>query len=309
MRPLAWYWASVVFGREWMMKTAQNYGSPFLDVTYANGTKAEDLSRLDTEIAAGLANRFIRHVEGTTLVTTAPTSLGTENPQRYLMECADQACAYLLLGQESTTKSTPGQLGGQDTKSEVKRERVQGLARWVASEVLSHFVKAVLLANYGPNGLTEKPTIEPDFTAEIDPQKQAQRDQIFLGARVPLKAEAFYKANNLEMPEPGDLVLMGGDLIRMAEPIDEQQMRDEQAAQQEAQLEAMQGDGGQAGDEEPAQATNRLPVDRILARATPAELEALLPVVEAAERAKHFNGEHGLLVQHLKKIQTRRQNV
>src|SRR5260370_678193 len=140
-----------MFNQEWMFIAAQNYGAPFVDYTYEKGMLAADLAKLDADIAKGLANRYIGHVVGTVLNVEPPSPIGPDNPQRHLMEMADKRCMELLLGQESTTKSTPGKLGDQGgggAHENTKRERVEGLAKWVGTEPLAQFVKAVLLANY-----------------------------------------------------------------------------------------------------------------------------------------------------------------
>lgn len=319
IRALAWDWAAVMFNREWMLKTAQNHGAPFVDVTYTMGSSDADLKRLDSEIATGLANRFIRHAEGTTISVHPPGQMNADNPQRHLMEMADQHCAFLLLGQEGTTKTQPGQMGGKDdSKEKVKRERVEGLARWLGATVLSQFSRAVILANYGPSGMTEVPTIEPDFTGEVDPMAQAQRDQVFITAGVPMAAEEFYKANNLTMPEEGDLVIKGGNLGYMAAPqenigapvpppgggIDENGNPIAPPPQSPEEKTEKKGDDGE-GDAAPLiQSTERL--ETILARATTPELVALLPLIDAAEKAPHANGELTLLRNHLSKISNRK---
>ena len=337
LRPLAWYWASLVFNREWMLTAAQNHGAPFIDATYLPGTPAEDLNRLDAEIAQGLANRFIRHVQGTTLEVTPAHSTGADNPQRHIVEVADQACAFLLLGQEATTKTQPGQMGGKDTsKEEVKRERVEDLADWASQNVLNHFVAAVLMANYGDktpdaiqDALSERPTIEPDFTAATDPMAQAQRDQILLTAGVPLAAEEFYKGNNLTLPEEGDLIIKGSStggatLGYMAAP-----QHDVGAPPPPPTIVAPDGSavpgaapgakpspfGGkgafgkavrkdeQATDDEDVSARYGLPnLSRIMAVATTDELNQIERLQAAAAGSSHRNGQHAALERELRRM-------
>lgn len=304
MRPLAWYWAAVVFNREWMMKAAQNYGAPFLDVTYKPNTLQEDLKRLDAEIAQGLANRFVRHKEGTTLAVTAAQSMGTDNPQRHMAEMADEACTFLFLGQEGTTKTQPGSLGGKDdSKSEVKRERVEGLAKWLGTGPLAQFARATLLCNWGED--SECPTITPDFTAATDPLAQAQRDTIFITGKVPMKVEEFYPANNLTVPEPGDLVTVGGQIGYFLKtpaggdpdipvvgapppPPSFDEFGNPKSPDDEVGVDAPPGGGEDA-------VQSRRIGRAALGRATAAELDEIEELVTAAERASHKNGEHAAL--------------
>lgn len=318
MRPLAWYWAAVVFNREWMMKTAQNHGAPFLDVIYKPNTNEKDLQLLDKEIAQGLSNRFVRHVEGTTINVAPSQRMGNDNPQRHMAELADQACAFLLLGQEGTTKSTPGKLGGDDTKENVKRERVEGLAKWLGNSPLKQFARAVLISNWGNDD--ECPDILPDFTEATDPMAQANRDSVFLNAKLPMKADEVYRQNNLELPEPGDLVVVGGrvgyflecpaggddalpilgdeaptpELGPYGKPLNGENIVDDDAIQKK--------DANNAMASRPRLTFGQ----RALANATAEDLDELEPMIQAAERAGHKNGEDAALRRKLQEIATRK---
>lgn len=318
MRALAWSWAGVMFNQEWMFIAAQNYGSPFVDYTYQSGMLKEDLDQLDSDIAKGLANRYIGHIEGTILNVNAPAPIGPDNPQRHLMEMADRRCCELLLGTEATTKATPGKLGDNDgggAHDKTKQERVEGLAKWVGTEVLNHFVEAVLLANYGSRpgqiaaALSERPTIESDFTGTTDPMAQAQRDEVFLGnPNFAVLAEEIYKGNNLTVPEEGDLVLMGGKLCLMP-PIETYVAPPPPGTKLGPDGKPLPLEEEEDDTQEPnhtAQAKLFLPVNRILAKATEQEKRELVPLLQAAETATHQNGEHAALTRHLLKIQNRK---
>ena len=295
MRPLAWYWAAVILNKTWMLKAAQNYGSPFLDVVYKPGTEAVDLARLDGEITKGLANRYVRHVEGTQLHISPAQSLGSDNPQRFLADEADRACQFLLLGQTGTTSETPGKLGGSDTHESVKRERVEGLAKWVCSAGLKQFARAVLMVNYGDD--SECPEFSSDFTEEINPKEQAQTDQIFLSQGVPMRANEFYKANRKEQPKPGDLVIIGGKMCIMPEPVDTQADINAQKEQS-----AIIAKGAQPTEEPSAEPEDEQePVESRLARMSNDELDKIGELILAAERAPHMNGELKALEMRLKR--------
>lgn len=290
MRPLAWYWAAVMFNRDWMFKTAQKFGAPFVTAAH-NISDQNELAKLDAELAAAGNRGWMRYREGTVVTVENPVKMGADNPQVRLMEMADQAAAFLILGQEGTTKSQPGSLGGKDeSKTEVKRERIEGLAKWVGNEVLNQFAMAVLLTNYGPSGTGECPTIMPDFTAATDPMAEAQRDQVFINAGVPMVAAEFYERHNLTMPEKGDLILKGGTLGIMAEP-----QKDVGAAPEmdPNKLLTDSADGERSNPslepKDPMQA--RQAIYRLLSVATLPELEQLETAVVAAERAPHLNGE------------------
>ena len=169
MRPLVWYWAARQFNLEWMLNTAKQYGSPFIDITYKPGTVSTgpggELEKLNEMLKTAGAQRRLLHPEGTAAEIHPATSLGKENPQRVLEEKADEACLFLLLGQKGTTTAVSGQLGNDDSHENVKEERKLGLANWLARNPLRQFARAVLRRNYGNDD--ECPEVAPDTTKPL----------------------------------------------------------------------------------------------------------------------------------------------
>lgn len=310
MRPLAYDWSAVMFNREWMLKSAQTFGSPFVDVTYKPGINQADLARLDAEIAAGLANRFIRHVEGTTVnVTAAKSASGQNNSQKDLMDMADKHCCELLVGQEGTTKSTPGQLGGKDdSKENTKRERIQGLASWVAKECLSQLARAILLVNYGND--QECPTIEPDFTEQESPMDAAKRMQILAMPNMPpMVADDYYSATKLTKPEVGDQVIMAGKIGQLGDteqPIDPNPqpiLSEHYDSNGNSMYPPDQGGQPEEEDDQQVEAGHRgTDLQKLLGRASSKDVAELESLVLAAEKAPHANGEITLVKAKLKQI-------
>lgn len=212
MRPLAWSWSSVVYNREWMARAAENFGAPFVDVTYRPGMSPAELSTLDRNIKAGLANRFIRHLEGTTLNVVPASSLGSDNPQRALMEMADRQCQMLMLGQTSSTGiDGGGNYGQSQAHMTVRGDRIEGVAKWVAAEPLTQVAQSILMVNYGDN-VEEIPTIEPEFDKPMSAMEQAQFLAILGSCPVPMAAEKIYHRMGFAVPEKGDKILCRGQL-------------------------------------------------------------------------------------------------
>lgn len=309
IRPLAWYWSAAIFCKEWMLSAAQKYGNPFLDMTYAKGTTTEEMAKLEAFMAQAGALGWVRHVEGTTLeVHPATATTGNDNSQRHLMEIADQAAMFLLLGQEGTTKSTPGKLGNEGTKDKVKRQRVEGIAKWVGNGSLKQFARAVLLANYGNSD--KCPDIEPDFTESPDPLAQAQTDAVFIENKIPVLADEFYRRNGMQMPEAGDRVLIGGQLCTLAD--------DSEPVSSVTPLPPVMDGEQQPGDEEDGQppkppvmsrmANSHKHMRLLLAKATKDELAGLQTgIIKAEEAAKkgHVNGEWDVVVKELNRLAQR----
>lgn len=310
MRPLAYDYAAIIWNREWLLKSAQTFGSPFVDVTYKPGISQVDLARLDAEIQSGLANRFIRHVEGTVVNVTPSRNAGANNSQRELMELADKHCLELFLGQAGTTQSTPGQLGGKDdSKENVKREYVEGIAAWVAKEPLQQLVRAILLVNYGED--SECPTIECDFTEQESPLEAAQRMQILSMPNMPpMVADDYYTALKIAKPEPGDQVILAGkvgilgDTEQEIDPNPQPVLSPHYDSQGNSMYPPDSGEETEEDDEaEPVQASWRgTNLKTLLGDASTEDLNEIESLVYAAEQAPHLNGEVALLKAKLKKL-------
>lgn len=313
MFPLVLDWCGVVFGQEWMLVSAQNYGAPFVDYTYPPNMKSEDLNRLDRAIEAGLSNRFIGHVEGTTVNVHDGQTCGPSNSQKELMERADRHCMELLLGTEATTKATPGKLGGgqgDSSQDKTKQTNVQGLTNWVASDVACHFVGAVLIKNYCrvqrdgtydprevAQAMRDKPTLEPDFTEPLTPAEKGAVMTAFAGVKVPMPVDDFYSMVGTSVPEEGDKVInpSTGEIGIMGSTDEDFDVS------QKVPMPPPQMD--ENGNPVPPPEDD---ADSAVTKATTEELSELLELVKAAEVAPHRNGEVNLLRRHLEKITNRK---
>jgi hypothetical protein len=296
MRPLVWYWAARQLNNEWMLNTAKQYGSPFIDITYKPGTVSTgpggELEKLNEMLKTAGAQRRLIHPEGTTTEIHQPSSLGKENPQRVLEEKADEACLFLLLGQKGTTMAVAGQLGNDDSHENVKGERVLGLANWLARNALRQFARAVLIKNYGNDA--ECPEVAPDTTKPLKPEQVAMMMSGVSSSRVPVRADEFYKKIGFTKPDVGEEVMIGGELMVQEEAMSKEDKFNEQLEQQVKQGEASMELQAEAQGGQPAQASAKpvkINVIKAIAEASPAELADLETKLLAAERAPHLNGE------------------
>lgn len=268
MRPLVWYWAARQWGLEWMLTTAKQYGAPFIEVTYKPGMNDQDeINKLEAFLRQSGSNRRLLHPEGTVATVHPATNLGTDNPQRHMAEEADKMALYLLLGQDSTTHAVPGQLGEQETKANVKQERVTALAEWLARNPLRQFARSVLRQNYGNDD--ECPEVKSDFTQPLSAGEVAQFSSSVSMSGLPVRADEFYKKIGMTQPEPGDLIYQRGEIMPMPSP-------EERAAQMEAEQEAM---------------SDQAKVEARLKEFSPEARKKLALVVERAESSPVLNGE------------------
>jgi len=307
VHPLGPWWSYWIYGREWIAVMAQKHGTPFLKGKYQPGALSpSEQTTIENRLRDAGANNYMLTPMSVDVEVVPAQALSKDNPIVTLMKQADEAPQYLLLGQTGTTTATPGKLGGEDAHKDVKRDRIQALAGQIGACLTEQFAKAVLVANYGPNGADECPVIEPDFTEVASPEKQAARWVQLLSTRVPVSKGEFYKENSLTEPSVGDEVIVDGKatIYEGAKTADEMFEEDlnKQVMQAEASM-ALQGEAQQAQQpQEAAKASARRPKDAIwasherklrdaLVHATDAELDELEAKLTAAETAAHRNGE------------------
>jgi phage gp29-like protein len=311
MRPLVWYWAARQFNNEWMLNTAKQYGSPFIDITYKPGTVTTgpggELEKLNEMLKTAGAQRRLIHPEGTTAEIHQPSSLGKENPQRVLEEKADEACLFLLLGQKGTTTAVSGQLGNDDSHENVKEERKLGLANWLARNPLRHFARAILRRNYG--NCDECPEVLPDTTKPLKPEQVGAMMSSVTSSRIPIRADELYKKIGFTKPDVGEEVIVGGELMLQEEAMTKEDKFNEQLEQQVKQGEASlalqeEAQGGNPAAQASAQPV-KINVIRALAAATPEELAAIETKLLAAETAPHKNGEAAELLEVVNRVTKR----
>lgn len=287
VRPLAWSWSSMVFNREWMLAFAQKFGNPFLDASYKPGMDDGQMRDLEAFMRNAGAQGYCLHPEGSTLTVHPQQSLGPDNAHRAIWALADEQCCNLLLGQSGTTTKTPGKLGHDDTQEKVKREVVQGWASCVAKLLTSQFAAMVCRVNFGDDD--ECPQVGADFTEEIDPQAQAQRDQVFITGGVPMVAPEFYDRHGMKMPQPDDIVLVRGHLGVMAD-FTQQTVGEKVVPPQPG--EGGKGDFGGGGEDQGGGGGDQdEPIQAVLARAPKEDFAELQGLVTAAKAAPHQNGE------------------
>lgn len=291
MQPLVWAWSARQFNSEWMLNTAKQFGSPFIDITFRPEKSMEDeRDKLAAFIANAGPNRRLIHPEGTTAVIHPAQTLGQDNPQRWLYEETDRMALFLLLGQAHTTMATPGKLGEEGTHADVKDERVMGLANWLARNPVREFARAVCRANFKDD--SEAPNIEPDFTKPLTSAQVGALATAITNSRIVVRADELYKKMGFTQPVEGDTIMERGRMVIMSETISQDELAQ---IQQEAQAyeQAVQEAQGGAGSGREVQAAGRAYKDlrTVLAVATREELNGLEPMVVRATESGVNNGE------------------
>ena len=293
MRPLAWYWSAVVFNRGWMLNAAQKYGSPFTTVAYKPGLPQPELDRLESFVKDAGNLGYAMYPEGAEIKVHPAQSLGPGNAQEVLLRDANEACQLLLLGQTGTSSPTPGKLGNDSVHADVKREHVEGAAKWVGDVLTDQWARAVLRMNYGPDGDGECPRVEPNFTQAEPPGAAAERLSTVVRAGFPVLAEEAYRALGMRVPKQGDVVFAGGRLGSMAD------VGQEVGGQPQPQAGPWLGEPGEGGSDdgggEPVEASRVEACRAVVRGASTSQLREFCAAYEAARASGRRNGEWSLV--------------
>jgi phage gp29-like protein len=304
MRKLTAYWVMIVYGRDFYMNFAQKYGNPFFDIAYdATVTDQTEINKFE-ELAKMAANQgFLVHPNSTEVKIGAAHTAGADNAQLAMMRLADEQCTTLMLGQ-TLTSSAPvngGTRAQGDIHADVRNERIQEHCRWIARILTEQLADSICRVNFGKSYEVnpERPTVELDTTQQLTIQEKGTILKDVSQTQIPIKAETFYKKIGEEMPQPGDLVLQGGQLVILEEPMTATEKGQKDFDTQLQQQKAVNNEFGNPDhlDEQGVQAA--------LAAASPEDRMEFEQLVTAAERAPHANGEITLVQAKLKQLVTK----
>ena len=292
MRSLADIWTLVVYGRDFARLGMQKYGNPFLDIAYDSGITDQTMIRRFEELAAmAAANGYCAHPNNSEIKITQGHPMGADNAQIAMMKLADEACQLLLLGQ--TLTSSVGTSGGNralgEVHNDVRTERIEEHAKWIARILTEQFADehpARELRQELREENPERPTVEADMNRPLTALESATYLKDISQSTVPVLAEPIYKTAGQVMPQPGDHILVKGELVIMEEPTTQTEKRQKQFDEQlEQQLQVNQQMGEPGEGAEPEQ------IEAALRYASPEDKSELEYLVSAAESAPHKNGE------------------
>jgi phage gp29-like protein len=247
---------------------------------------------------------YIVHPSSAKIEMGAAHTMGTDNAQLALMRHADEQCQMLMLGQNLTSSSpvNGGTRAQGEVHMDVRQERLDEHCKWIARILTEQFAVSILKQNYGKSydKNPERPTITPDNTQPMTPTEKADYLQKLSNSRIPVLAEPTYKAIGEQEPQPGDKVLVAGELMILEEPMTKTEKQekyfDTQMQQQDAVNQKFGEPGGQPGEQQVAQA---------VAQASEDDRRELETLVLAAERAPHLNGEAVAVAEKLKQLVTK----
>ena len=303
MRKLAGYWVMIVYGRDFMLNFTQKYGNPFFDVAYDSGiTDQTEIDRFENLARMAANQGYVVHPNNSEIKVGAAHTMSGENAQMAMMKLADMQCRELMLGQSLTT--TVGDSGSRalgDVHNDVRTERIEEHAKWIARILTEQFADSLLRVNYGNayRKNPERPTVEPDLTRPLSAIEQAQYMQNVSNSKVPVLADETYKRAGLQQPSPGDKVLIGGELVILEEPMTATEKGQKDF---DTQLEQQKTVHSEFGDPEGPDTGQ---VQAAIAKASEQDRLDLEQLVTAAERAPHSNGELKMVKSKLTEILTK----
>lgn len=327
MRCLAVSWVNIVFAVDWVRNCGQKYGTPFMSIPYTPGIPGSEREKFEeaAKRAAALGALVYPQQNPNQKVDIHPAAtMSQDNPIRVMIDLAEKWCVQLILGQTLTSDTGDGGKGGSSyalgkVHGQVKQEKLEAVADWLAEVLEKQLAVSLLRQNYGETD--ECPKVAADFTHVESPAEAATRlGTVVTQCKFPVVAEEAYQVIGLKQPQPGDQVLVNGQIVIQDEPMTGDEKFEKQLEQQVQQAEAsmaLQADaqggapdqGGRGQEDQQAIAaaqpwgnTDRLRA--ILARATAEQLAELEPLVVRAKSAPVQNGEWAAVAVKVKAIDT-----
>lgn len=200
LRPLAFWWAVSNFSSQWLLSLGQIFGQPIRWATYdPNSAGLRPLVEAMLENMGSSAWAAVP--QGVTLELKEAITNAQNNPQAYLHELADQTCDLFILGATSTM-GTHGGGGGnraaEGVRKEIRDEILEAAGAFVETVINDQLIPAIIRLNFGED--SELPRLNISLHQEANALANAQRDQIFLTAGVPLAKQNFYERHDLPIP-------------------------------------------------------------------------------------------------------------
>jgi|GEM_PF-5830183 len=207
LRTLVWWWGSMIWGRDWMLKFAEQFGLPWVDVAYDRNINPTQLQAMKAGAEAGGVNTHIFHPTDATVKLIESQKNGKDNPQMAMIEYADQCADLVILGQTGTGDAKQSSGRAQVTAlAGIRRERVQAVANWLGTDAGAQLCGLITEVNYGDR--EEAPLLKADFTEPEQPLAMAERDQVIVQT-VPVPKNWYYLRHNIPVPKAGEETIGG----------------------------------------------------------------------------------------------------
>ena len=208
LRVLTSYWLAATYGLKWLLGFAQIYGIPLRMANYADGSG--NLQKVCEMLDNMGSQSWGAFPEGTKIdVVDAAKSAG-DLPQKLLLENADKACDIFILGQTLTTDvGSSGSRALGDVHADVRMDKLQAVADFVAEAISTQLVESIVQLNYG--NTDDLPTVKIEFPRPKDEKSMVERDRILhMDMGVPIALDDLYERHGIKRPEQGaELFSMG----------------------------------------------------------------------------------------------------
>jgi len=206
LRPLAWWWAVSNFTHEWLVNLAQIFGVPIRWATYAQGTPAEQIAKIEDMLENMGSAAWGAFPAGTTLELKESLKAGTDNPQLALLALVDKLCDLLVLGQ--TLTSEQGERGSQalgTVHAAVLSDRKKALLKWCIKVLNAQLIPAICRLNFGDTA--ECPYFAAGEEDGEDAKTKAETFKVVLESGAPIPRRFYYDELGIPEPEAGDDVI------------------------------------------------------------------------------------------------------
>lgn len=206
LRPLAWWWAVQNFTSECLLNLAQIFGVPIRWATYAQGTRVEQITKIEEMLENMGSAAWGAFPAGTSLELKEAVKTGADNPQIALIGLVDTICDLIVLGQ--TLTSTAGNRGSQAlgrVHQDVLSGRKEAVLRWVAKTLNAQLIPAICRVNFG--NTLESPYFFIADEDKDDAKTKAETFNIVLKSGAPIPKQFFYEELGIPQPGPDDEVI------------------------------------------------------------------------------------------------------
>lgn len=178
LRPLLmFWWPASLFGRKWLLQTAQRWCKPFVDIAYKQGTPDSDIQRMAQLAKAWGDDGVAPHLDTAALKFIELHMDAKESPQNFLVEKYDYYCDLVILREIrasdiSASKGTGR--GGSAQAGEMKQSRneaVSAISDFCHESPMDQLISALLILNFGDD--EDSPFLVPDDAIEIPATDQS----------------------------------------------------------------------------------------------------------------------------------------
>jgi phage gp29-like protein len=194
----SWAW------RDWML-CAELYGKPIKRVVYKKGSTTGEDEAAAVEIIQDLtANNAAVHSDALDVIIEWAKSTGSsgESPSESILRTAGAELALAVLGQQMTTGSTSGGLGGSgDTRENVRKDILEQDAKCLSETIRDQLIRYLVMWEFGKEAVKLTPWFS--FITEEDSDTKSALESLDIAVnKLKMKIPASYAHEELGYPEP-----------------------------------------------------------------------------------------------------------